>query len=432
MTALHRHPATKIILLSTLFLAYAYISVEKSWDDDFRAYYQAGQTILSSQNIYDTNIVEGNYLYSPFFALLMTPLSQLPQIPAATFWFFGAILALFFSLTMALYLNEAPRLSFPTWLRALLSGAGRQPGAGRVLLFTLLLSARFWLNSIEHGQINLQLWAVVLAAMYCLRRRKVWAGSFLLGAAITTKIIPALFLFYLLGMRQYRFAALSIAWGVLFLLAPALFLGWEHNLGLLGAWFDKTVLAGLVEGAIDFRDPNQSLPALLIRFLFDIPANSATGSSVNFISLPLAAVGIVIKFCAAALTGLLALFIYRPTWRSDPASKLQRENLVLSLVLISAALMPALAWKAFYVTSIMAYMTVLHVLAQPGRSLPRRLLKWLLGGSFVLHTVTTDGIWGWPLAHVFQSYSCVTIAMVLLYAAVVVVLFRSDSYRLES
>ena len=432
MTPLLRHPAPRIILFATLFLAYAYISVEKSWDDDFRAYYQAGETVLSGRNIYETSVVEGNYLYSPFFALLMTPLSLLPQIAAAAVWFVSAIVTLVLALTLALYLNEAPQRSYSAWLRGFVSGTGRRPGSGRILVITVLLSARFWLNSIEHGQINLQLWGVVLAAMYCLRRRKMLVGSLLLGAAITTKIIPALFVFYCLLKRQYRFAALSGAWVVLFLLAPALVLGWEHNLGLLGAWFDKTVLAGLVEGAIGFRDANQSLPALVIRFFFDISANSGTGGSVNILSLPTEAIGTAVKICTGTLAGLIVLFTCRPAWRCAAGREVQCENLELSLVLLSAALMPALAWKAFFVASIMGYTTVLYALANRGPEMPRKRLKWMLGGSLVLHTATTDGIWGWPLAHVFQSYSCVTFSMILLYAAVVVVLLRSGSPRLRS
>ena len=62
-----------------VFVAYSFVSIDKSWEDDFRAYYQAGVHILSGANIYDRNVVEGGYLYSPFFALLMVPFGLLPQ-----------------------------------------------------------------------------------------------------------------------------------------------------------------------------------------------------------------------------------------------------------------------------------------------------------------------------------------------------------------
>ena len=73
-------------LAIVLVVTYSIISINKSWNDDFRAYYQAGKHILSDANIYEQNVVEGGFLYSPLFALLMLPLSILPHPVAAALW----------------------------------------------------------------------------------------------------------------------------------------------------------------------------------------------------------------------------------------------------------------------------------------------------------------------------------------------------------
>ena len=417
----------KKVFLLCLFVAYSVFSINKSWNDDFRAYYQAGRHILSSANVYDRNVVEGGFLYSPFFALLMVPLSYLPQITAATLWYFTNIASLLLALILGLYFNERTAQPVMSWLKT----ASQDRRLKLILLLSMGLSAKFWLNSIEHGQVNLHLLALVLIAIYSLKKQRVLIGSLFLGTATVIKILPGLFLFYFLLRRQYRFVVLSIFWITLFIFLPGLILGWHVNCNLLAAWFHKTIGATLIEGMIGTGDSNQSVPAMLARFLSNVPAQEKTGASVNFLSLSAQTVDIIIK--VSSLLFLLAIAISARLLNQKALNATEkinsRENLALSLVFLTSALLPPHTWKAYFVTSIMAYTTVVCTLTKKRYNKSRRLFILLLATSFGLHTLTSDGIWGWNLAYFFQSYSCITVSMLLLYFAVLMMLLKQSLER---
>ncbi len=409
----------KWTLVVVLLAGYSVISVRKSWNDDFRAYYQAGTHLLSGDDIYDQDIVEGRYLYSPFFALLMVPLSLIPQKAAATFWYFGNLGSLLFILGMAFYLIRNPAEGFLDWLRGVLKAEPADKTIKAGALIVLILGARFWLNSIEHGQVNLQVWAAALGGVYYLKRDRAIRGGALVAAAVLTKLLPGLLLFYFLLKRRYRFVLASILWMLAMTVLPAAFVGWGHNLDLFTGWYQAAIGPGLTPGGIAFGDGNQSFPSMLARFLSPTPANEGTGATVNFLDLAPGAVGavtLIASFCFLTVIAVLAL-----TKWGDPV---ERENVGLSVVMLSAALMPALAWKAYFVVSLMGYAVIVHAAVGKRLGQYRLLVLSLTVFSFVLHTLTSDGIWGWDIAHVFHSYSCITFSMLSLYAALVVMLLR--------
>jgi len=339
----------------------------------------------------------------------MVPLSFFPQPIAASFWYLVNVASLILSITIALYLNEGARVPIRNWISEI-------DMVDRVrkltLVFALILSARFWLNSIEHGQVNLLLWCIVLVAILSFRLNKVLIGSALLSLSIIIKILPALFLFYYLLRRKFNIVVLSLFWIGLFLVIPAVVLGWEYNLDLLTAWYHKILEPNFTQGAIGVGDSNQSFPAMLTRFLSATSANEETGATVNFLSLSdktISLLKMLSSFVFLAVIAGLALF--------GKEKSVQRENLELSIVLLSAVLMPMLAWKAYFVASTMGYTAIVYLIIKAQDKRQHRFQIALVSASFVLHTLTSDGIWGWKLAHVFQSYSCVTFSMLLLYAA---------------
>jgi len=401
-----------------------YVSVQKSWNDDFRAYYQACALLLSGANIYDLNVVEGGFLYSPLFALLMVPVAVLPQIVAASFWFLLNVTSLILSIALALYLTEGTSAPFTTWVKGALAPATTGRQRGFIVALVLVLSARFWLNNIEHGQVNLLLWCIVLLSVLLIRSDRVAIGSALLSLAIIIKVLPFLLLFYYLLRRKYSVVGLSLFWLCLFLLLPAAVLGWQHNLDLLTAWNQRILQPNFGQGAIGVGDSNQSLNAMVIRFLSEIPANEDTGATVNFFSLSLQTVGLLTKFFSFMLLAVIAVLAL--TKREKTA---RRENVEVAIVLLTAVLIPSLAWKAYFVAAIMGYTVIVRSITGTEDKRYRHLLIALATASFVLHTLTSDGIWGWKLAHVFQSYSCVTFSMVLLYAALLLTLREPRTAR---
>lgn len=402
-----------------LFLAYSIISVNKSWNDDFRAYYQAGTFILSKVDIYDNNVVEGRFLYSPLFALLMVPLSFLPQLLAATVWYLVNVASLLLSIMIALYLNTGSAATLSDWIRTRLNFSNIDRTLKLIIFFVFILSARFWINNIEHGQVNLLLWCLVLVAVYFIKSNRVVIATAFLSLSILIKILPLLVVFYYFSRKRYDVVALSFAWVVVLTIVPAAILGWQHNTDLLTAWYHKILEPNFAVGAIGVGDSNQSFPAMLIRFMSDTPANEETGASVNLLSLPTQVISLISKLSTLAFVGVIGVF---PFFQKKNA--IERENVELSIVFLTGALVPTLAWKAYFVSAIIGYTTIVYYIIKTQDSYLRRTLIALIAISFALHTLTSDGIWGWRIAHIFQSYSCVTLSILFLYTALLVTLLK--------
>lgn len=402
------------------------MSVNKSWNDDFRAYYQAGTSILSKVDIYDNNVVEGRFLYSPLFALLMVPLSLLPQLLAATVWYLVNVASLILSTIIALYLNTGSTVTLSDWIRTRLNFSDIDRTLKLTIIFVFILSARFWLNNIEHGQVNLLLWFLVLVAVYFIKTNRVVIATAFLSLSILIKILPLLVVFYYFSRKRYDVVTLTFAWVVLLTIVPAAILGWQHNTDLLTAWYQKIIEPNFAVGAIGVGDSNQSFPTMLIRFMSDTPANEETGASVNFLTLPTQVTGLLSKFSTLAFVGVIGVFAF------FQKKTIERENIELSIVFLTAALVPTLAWKAYFVSAIMGYTTIVYYIITKTKGSHLRLtLIALIVFSFTLHTLTSDGIWGWRIAHIFQSYSCVTISMLFLYAALLVTFLKQRTQTIN-
>lgn len=182
---------------------------------DLRVYRDAAPGVLSG-GLYDYRLHTAPpipllpFTYPPFAALVFLPLARLPWTAVVALWQAASVAAL------AVIVHCADRL--------LAKGSGRHR-APRVMLWT---AAGLWLEPVRHtldqGQVNLLLTAVVLAALTLPRTDAVRGCG--LGLAAAVKLTPAFGVLYLLATRQMRaalwalisaLAATASAWA----LAPA-------------------------------------------------------------------------------------------------------------------------------------------------------------------------------------------------------------------
>lgn len=158
------------------------------------------------------------FTYPPFAALVMLPMAVLPLAMAGWVNVIGSIAALALVLG-ALLRPLADRHGWPLWFTVGLA----------VPLAVALEPAR---ETLGYGQVNLLLFALVMADLVALRwrarepdavpaggrlrrvwRSGAWAGLGI-GLATSIKITPALFIFYLLITRQWRAAGIAMATAV--------------------------------------------------------------------------------------------------------------------------------------------------------------------------------------------------------------------------
>lgn len=158
------------------------------------------------------------------------------------------------------------------------------PAAGTRML---LLSPLAWvalptLSALQKGNVQLLTVAGAMVAMVLFERRRFAAGGAVLAFVTVSKLFPGLLGVYLLARRQWRAAAWSAAFGVVFAGAALLDLGWtpyraflDHVPGLLsGESFPA--LRNPAARAVNF-----SVPGLVFKLgLFGVPGMSFAASKI--------------------------------------------------------------------------------------------------------------------------------------------------------
>jgi hypothetical protein len=201
------------------------------------------------------------YTYPPFAALLMLPMSMFSTETAGWLHIIGSLGALG-TVLAALLVPIADRAGWPRWFAVALA----------LPLATAIEPVR---ETLGYGQVNLLLFALIMADMVALRwrardapasgswalrlwRSGAWAGVGI-GLAAAIKLTPALFIVYLVITRQWRAAATAV--GTAFAVTiGAFFVAGSESVTYWGSviWATERV------GAADMT-PNQSLAGVLAR-----------------------------------------------------------------------------------------------------------------------------------------------------------------------
>ena len=180
---------------------------------------------------------------------------------------------------------------------------------------TVLLSLGPIVGDLHHGNVNLFILFLVVAALAAFRRRRDLLSGLLLGLAVACKLTPALFIPYFLWKRQWRVLAGCVGGLLLFLwpgFVPAAILGWDANQKQVGGWYMEMVHPFIVEGKVTSEHNNQSLPGLVSRLATHSPSfttyikDEKTGQDVqtpteydNFVDLSSAQMRWLVKGCMA-------------------------------------------------------------------------------------------------------------------------------------
>jgi hypothetical protein len=311
---------------------------------DFYDYYFAARAWRAGASPYDSaanqglardarvpSIAGSDYLYPPWFAVALGPLTVLPPRAAFALWTLASLLAL----GLALHHLRARRLP---WMTA------------AVLLMPPTLF------SLAVGQVN-HLLLALLACAWAFRARKPGLAGALIGVAGAIKLAPLLVL--LACPRRHRMAAARGAAGAF---AVALIGGEVLAPGELRRWAFEALPRATVFSADRAHPVNQGVQALLARTFV---SNAWTSPLVV---LPTHVVGVVAALVAVlvvALVGFRALSLVArgrgETWRAWA-----------SLVTVSVLASP-LAWEGTFA-----------LLAMPILLAARRVDARLLGGSVAL------------------------------------------------
>jgi hypothetical protein len=378
-----------------------------------------------------------NYPNPPIMALLLFPLARLPvaahelglpekaaSLLAALCWFYIKAGLTLLAFRWVFQLVEEPVRPFPVWAKSL----------------TVLLALRPIMSDLQHGNVNLFILFLVVAALAAYHRQRDIGAGIVLGLAIACKVTPALFVPFFLWKRSWKTLAGCAVGLILFLwpgLVPACFMGWEHNQNHLVSWYYDMVHPFVIEGKVTSEHHNQSLPGLVARLATHSPSFSTYVNNEytpthydNLLELSPAQARWLVKGCMALFV-LMVLWACRTPTMPRAGWRLSAE---LSIVLLGMLLFSERTWKHHCVTLVLPFAVICYYLATGSQS--RGLRAYLIGSlvatmALMATTSNTASEGASHHDHLYQLfakqaqvYGAFVIAYFVLLAALVVLLRR--------
>jgi Glycosyltransferase family 87 len=385
--------------VALILVAAALIASYARRPGDFAGYVLVGDLVLRGQDIYAA-APPGISTWPPFFAVLCAPLALLARaslVGARVAWLVLNLAALVAVLALVTRLvargpgDARPDARVP----ALTSAAALVP---------VLLSARYVLSNFEHLQVNVLLFLLSLGGMALIGARREALGGLALGAAAALKVMPGLFVVYLVWRRRWRAAGWTVLATAALSLSPGPVFGWGRLLGYFRAWLS------VLQGGWSVGKMNLSVYAMWDRTLghgivpFTVPGYNDLAPSHD------PAVGVATALSLAAVAAL-ALWSFRPRTTRDPRAEL----LEWSVVFLVASLFGTVSWKAYLVVLLLSNALLLDLWRAPDLDADTR--KGALGvmlAAFVIGVLTTDDIVGSRLAGRLEMGSIVTLAALVM------------------
>lgn len=369
-------------------------------EGDFAGYLRVGELVLQGQDPY--RAAGALNTWPPFFSVLCVPLAILampsPYV-ARGVWFVLNFAALWWILSLIAKLVYGRRLTWRSPQGLLLTSP--------FVLLPALFSERYVSSNFDHVQINLILFALVLAGLKAQMEGNEARGGALVAFAAAIKLLPLTFLLYFLWRRRWRALLSSAAIFVGLSLSPALLWGWPRYWDYFAAWRER-VSAGWGVGRL-----NQSVWAMWDRWLghgmipiltpgaHDIPSS---GSPWVPVAVGVTLATLVGRFWARSRKG-----------GGDPAQQLCEW----SFVFLATALFSPVTWKAYLAVVLLPNTLLFATWWQATPNAPSRRAALLGLAASVTTNFLSPGLLGRNLAARLEMACVPTILGLTLLAALV-------------
>jgi hypothetical protein len=335
------------------------ISAAYRSQSDFTIYRNAGLAAAAGRPIYSL-LDWSPFQYAPIYAVIFIPFGWLSPRWAQLLWF---------AVSMAAAL---PALIVGTY--RLLLGPGTTLRANMIVL-PLILIVRFLHPNFDHGQINLVLIAMIVWGLSLTCESKPALGGLLLAASMLIKPLALPAIAYLLFRRRFSVIIAMIAFYLVLLCLPSLFLGLRPALGQTIGYF-TSLLTRLPLNRLShdlLSTYNQSASAVAVRLFSPAARGMRLMSQARA-----AALGFAFN---AALLGLAIWIAGR-----DRTSTYANDRWALAAIFCFVPSFELLGWLEYYIALEIPYAALVAELAgkqpeQPGT----RVIYAVLASTFVIN-----------------------------------------------
>ncbi|MDJ1502609.1 glycosyltransferase family 87 protein [Xanthocytophaga agilis] len=405
MQILSQTAFTKKTIGTTIFLLFVLICCIITATDggDFDVYLDSARRLKNFENIYQPPFFKGlQYYYSPFFALVLSPFSSLPFIISETIW----------SLLSAFWLYRIWQLSTTYFDKEILI----QKNKLRWVLLAFFLIVRFIMYNFSMIQVTIFLLWATLESLHLFKEDKYIKGGILLGIATNIKLLPILFLPYLLFRREFKGFTVAIIVFLCLLYLPAIFLGIEYNQFLLTEWW-KIINPSNSEHTIEAGLGVHSLSSLVPVYITDTVGGLPIKR--NFINLSYEVTQLVLN-CVRLLFVVFTLVFLRTLPFKKNVAVLKDYWEYTYLFICTPLLFPHQQKYAYiYLFPAIIYLLyyfIIHFQFQRSKEIYFPLGIFILASFFFTPIIGSDII-GRYIYDVLQHFQILTIAAILLVPA---------------
>jgi hypothetical protein len=294
---------------------------------------------------------------------------------------------------------------------------------GWVVFLSFLFTARFIQLDIALIQMtSFMLWTCV-ESIHQIRNGRTLKGAAILALGINIKILPIVFLPYLIYRGWFKAFFFTLFSLLSFLFLPALVLGWDSNIDLLGSWYqqiDPLKQQHMLETELGPHSLTAWIPTLLME------TDGTLDLKRNILSLTLDQALLVLQLVRVFLIVLTVYFLSPPIFK--PSTDLWKELRVLSYIFLVVPLIFPHQQKYAFVFMLPAAIFISHYLLLGWRKRDQipldgtyYIVAILFAVSFILATLTTDGLIGRDWNRITQHYKTITWGALLLVPALLIV-----------
>jgi len=395
------------LLFGLLMIALVVLGFRKQADNpagsDLDVYLHAGRLMMEGADMYLVPTHgEKYYRYPPLLAFLVGPLARLPYQTALLVWL--ALSAVIMSAAGLVWFRTVTGMKFCR------QRARIQWAVGGV---ALLVTLRYVLSHFNYGQVNLMVLALMVFGCALIFRGRTVSGGALIGISMVIKPFALPFLVWFAVSRYWRTLIGVVAGGLAGIALPAIRTGLAGNLEHMKQW-----LAHMADSAspttVWLASNNVSLYASLQRLFTDLEVRHLDGtmSNISLLALP----GPVVQILAWLIFGMILIWIGRVSWKYGRSDDDRVRVAVASFMFALVPVLTTTAQKHYFVMIVPAVVYVLC--AWLVFKIRDSVFRALVAVSFALLAATGPAIWSKVWAQTFQATGVITVAAILLAAAI--------------
>jgi hypothetical protein len=291
------HFKNKIWLLPLSIAVFILCYIEAEGKGDFFIFMSATGDLIKHQDFYKATYVNGyHYFYSVFFALLLKPFYYLPFFWVKFSWLLLNVL-FYFSLISLLIKNK---------LLDTLSEKQKRLFISLVVIFSL----RFFLDNIHNSQTTILILWCCIYGMYLVTKNKPISGAAILALGINIKLMPIVFLPYLIYRGYFKAFLFTILFYFAYMFFPSLLIGNEYNMSLLKTWL-SLINPSNKNHVLDVEERSFHGLSTLLSTLFvkDVPDTFALSLKRNIADVSVSTLASILLFTRLALASITLLFL---------------------------------------------------------------------------------------------------------------------------